>query len=81
MARADKYSNNVITVEGTGEKVKVSELLKVDGKHNIVTLDLRYFIEEGFLKFKYREVTDPVFKKKCFDALEEKLNKIKKYLG
>ena len=81
MARADKYSNNIITVEGTGEKVKVSELLKVDGKHIIVTLDLRYFIEEGFLKYKYREVTDPVFKNKCFNALEEKVNRIKKLLG
>lgn len=81
MPRADKYSNNIITVEGTGEKVKVSELLKVDGKHIIVTLDLRYFIEEGFLKYKYREVTDPVFKNKCFNVLEEKLNRIKKLLG
>ena len=81
MARADKYSNNIITVEGTGEKVKVSELLEVDGKHIIVTLDLRYFIEEGFLKYKYREVTEPVFKDKCFKAVEEKLKRIKKLLG
>ena len=81
MARADKYSNNVITVEKKEKKVKVAELLKVDGKHIIATLDLRYFTEEGLFKYKYREVTDPAFKKKCFDALEAKMKRIKDLLG
>lgn len=76
MPRADKHTNNIITVEKTGEKVKVSDILKIGGKRIIVAADsanLRYFIEEGFVEYKYKEVTDTALKNRCLSALAEKI--------
>lgn len=83
MARADKYSNNVVTLEGTGEKVTVKDTLKVENKYIVVTYEpeLRFIIEEGLFKFKYTEVPEGPFKQKCLNALQEKANRNKKLLG